>query len=187
MRRGWAASGVGLAVWLGGALACVEAHVAVFPAESPPAVVQRYALLIPTEKTSPTTRVEIQFPDLLRVSEIEAVPGWRSVAQRDREGRIVGASWEGGQVPPGHFLAVGVLARNPDTPGEMAWKLIQTHQDGSEIHWIGPSSAEFPAAVTAIHRPRDGRGLTSILAGAALIGALLAMIIALLAWRRAAR
>ena len=187
MRPAWTASAVALAVWLGVALSRVDAHVAVFPTEGAPAVVQRYALLIPTEKASPTTRVEIQFPDGLRVTEIEAVSGWRSTAQRDREGRIVGASWEGGQVPPGHFLAVGVLARNPDTPGEMAWKLIQTHQDGSEIHWIGPSSAEFPAAVTAIHRPGDGRGLTSILAGAALIGALLAVVVVLLAWRRAAR
>ena len=187
MRRGWAASAVGLAVWLGAALACVDAHVAVFPAEGPPAVVQRYALVIPTEKTSPTTRVEIQFPPGLRVSEIEAVPGWRSVAQRDREGRIVGASWEGGQVPPGHFLAVGVLARNPDAPGEIAWKLIQTHQDGTEIHWIGPPSAEFPAAVTAIRRSGDAPGLTSILASAALIGAVIAVVVALLAWRRRAR
>ena len=187
MRPGWAASAVALAVWLGGALSRVDAHVVVFPAEGPPSVVQRYALLIPTEKASPTTRVEIQFPDRLRVSEIEVVSGWRSTAQRDREGRIVGASWEGGQVPPGHFFAVGVLARNPDAPGEMAWKLIQTYQDGSEIHWIGPPSAEFPAAVTAIRRSGDTAGLTSILAGAALIGALVAVALALLAWRRAAR
>jgi uncharacterized protein YcnI len=187
VRPGWAASAVALAVWLAGALSLVDAHVVVFPAEGPTAVVQRYALLIPTEKASPTTRVEIQFPESLRVTEIEAVSGWRSTAQRDREGRIVGASWEGGLVPPGQFLAVGVLARNPDAPGEIAWKLIQTHQDGSEIHWIGPPSAEFPAAVTAIRRAGNAPGLTSILAGAALIGALVAVVVALLAWRRAAR
>ena len=187
MRPGWAASAVALAVWLGGVPSRVDAHVAVFPAESQPAIVQRYTLLIPTEKASPMTRVEIQLPDVLWVSEIEAVSGWRSTAQRDREGRIVGARWEGGQVPPGHFLAVGVLGRNPDAPGEMAWKLIQTHQDGSEIHWIGPPSAEFPAAVTAIRRAGDAAGLASVLAGAALIGALLAVAVAVLAWRRTAR
>ena len=187
MRSGWAASAVAAAIWLGGALSRVEAHVFVFPAEGAPAVVQRYALLIPTEKAIPTTRIEIKFPDGLRVSEIEVVSGWRSTVQRDREGRIVGAIWEGGVLPPGHFVAVGLLARNPDAPGEMAWKLIQTHQDGSEIHWIGPPSAEFPAAVTAIRRPGDQLGPTAMLAGAALIGALLAVALALSAWRRAAR
>jgi uncharacterized protein YcnI len=183
---GWAASAVALAVWLGGALSRADAHVVVVPAEGPPSVVQRYALLIPTEKASPTTRIEIQFPAGLRVSEIEAVSGWRSTAQRDRAGRIVGAIWEGGQLPAGHFLAVGVLARNPDAPGEMLWKLIQTHQDGSEIHWIGPPSAEFPAAVTVVRRLGEPIGLTTILAGVALIGALLAVAVALLSWRRAA-
>jgi len=187
VRSGWAASALAVAIGLGGALSRVEAHVFVFPAEGPPAVVQRYALLIPTEKAIPTTRIEIQFPAGLRVSEIEAVSGWRSTVQRDREGRIVGAIWEGGLLPSGHFLAIGLLARNPDAPGEMAWKLIQTHQDGSEIHWIGPPSAEFPAAVTAVRRSGDAPGLTAILAGAALIGALLAVAVALLAWRRAAR
>ncbi len=187
MHSGWAASAVAVAVWLGGALSTSEAHVFVFPAEAPPAVVQRYALVIPTERAVPTTRIEIQFPDGLRISEIEAVSGWRSSVQRDREGRIVGAIWEGGLLPPGHFLAVSILARNPEAPGEIAWKLIQTHQDGSEIHWIGPPSAEFPAAVIAIRRSGDVRGFAAILAGAALIGALVAAAVALLAWRRAAR
>ena len=187
VRARWAGCAVAVGVWLGASLPLTYAHVTVSPAESSPGLVQRYGLLVPTEKAIPTIRVEVQFPPALRVTEIESVPGWRSTTQRDRAGRVVGAVWEGGLVPPGHFFELGVLGRNPETSGELPWKLIQTYQDGSEIHWIGQPSAEYPAAVTLVRQPNPSIGGAAILAGATLIVALVATTIALLAWRRAAR
>lgn len=111
---------------------------------------QRYCIRVPSEKSIPTMRLELQFPEALEVTAIEPPPGWRAHAQKDRAGRISGALWEGGEIAPRHSLHFGVLARNPDREMTLRWKAIQTYQDGSEVHWVGPARAQFPAAVTRI-------------------------------------
>jgi hypothetical protein len=77
-------------------------------------------------------------------------PGWRGTTHKDRSGRIVSANWEGGSILPKQYQEFGVLARNPATQTTLAWKAIQTYQDASEVHWIGPPRAQFPAALTRV-------------------------------------
>jgi uncharacterized protein YcnI len=132
----------------------VVAHVTVTPADAPATTVQRYCIRVPSEKSIPTTALEIQFPDALEITETDAPPGWRVTAAKGRQGRIVGATWHGGRILPKQFLEFGVLARNPAAPAELTWKAIQTYQDGSEVHWIGPPRAQFPAAVTRVRAQR---------------------------------
>jgi uncharacterized protein YcnI len=132
----------------------VVAHITVTPAEAPPATEQRYCIRVPSEKSIPTTALEIQFPDGLEITETDAPPGWRVTAAKGRHGRIIGATWQGGSIPPRQFLEFGVLARNPAAAAELTWKAIQTYQDGSEVHWIGPPRAQFPAAVTRVRAQR---------------------------------
>lgn len=175
----------GLVLTLSGSLAF--AHVDVVPEESLSGTTVRYGIRVPSEKDSPTIRVEVQFPNGLRVGELEAVPGWRVSAQKDAGGGVVGAIWEGGNIPPGQFVEFGVLARNPDGPTELAWKVIQTYQDGSEVQWIGPPGAQFEAAVTRVHSPGAGIGTAEILAGVSLLISVAAAVAAGLAWRRAVR
>lgn len=161
------------------------AHVTVVPTEAPPGAFQRYNLRVPSEKSIPTTRIEVQFPDALRVRETEALPGWRGTARKDQQGRILSAIWESGSIPPGQFAEFGVLARNPDVQTELTWKAIQTYQDGSEVHWIGPPGAQFPAAVTQVHAAGGAPAMGErLLLWAALILALIALLVACLAWRR---
>jgi uncharacterized protein YcnI len=126
------------------------AHVTVVPAEAPAGAVQRYCIRVPSEKSVPTVALEVQFPDNLEVTAIEAPPGWRGTAHNGRSGRIVSASWEGGSISPKRYLEFGVLARNPAAPTTLSWKAIQTYQDKSEVHWIGPPRAQFPAALTRV-------------------------------------
>jgi uncharacterized protein YcnI len=163
------------------------AHVIVVPAEAPPAVVQRYSLLVPSEKSIPTTRVEVQFPDGLQVAEVEAIPGWRATTHKDREGRILSAIWDGGSIPPGQFTEFGVVARNPEAQAELTWKAIQTYQDGSEVQWIGPPGARFAGAVTRVRAPGGAPAPAERLSWAAVILALAALVVAGLGWRRAAK
>lgn len=126
------------------------AHVTVAPAEAPAGIVQRYCIRVPSEKSVPTVGLEVQFPNNLEVTAIEVPPNWRGTAHKDRSGHIVSASWEGGSILPKQYLEFGVLARNPTVQTTLAWKAIQTYQDASEVHWIGPPRAQFPAALTRV-------------------------------------
>lgn len=173
-------------VILASAVRPAPGHISVAPGDAPPGVVQRYSLLVPGEKSIPTTRIEVQFPDGLQVTEVEAVPGWRATTQKGREGRILSAVWEGGSIPPGQFVEFGLLARTPDASGPLTWKVIQTYRDRSEQHWIGSPGAEFPAPVTQI-RQAGGTPSPDRLAPVALGVALAALLGAAVAFWRVAR
>ena len=127
-----------------------SAHVTVTPKEAPPGAAQRYCLRVPSEKSVPTIGVEAEFPAKLEVTGIEAPAGWTGTTRKDRQGRIVSASWSGGSIPPGHALEFGVMARNPAAATTLTWKAIQKYKDASEVHWIGSSQAQYPAAVTQV-------------------------------------
>jgi uncharacterized protein YcnI len=105
---------------------------------------------VPSEKLIATTGVEVQLPESIEVTQLESPVGWHATAQKDRRGRTASALWQGGSIPPRQFMEFGVVARNPAAEVELAWKAIQTYADGSEVHWIGPSRAQFPAAVTSV-------------------------------------
>jgi uncharacterized protein YcnI len=180
-RRARAALCAGL--WLAATAGLAEAHVSVSPAETPVGITQRYGLLVPGEKPIPMTRVEVQFPAELRVAEVEPLPGWRAATQADLTGHVVGVVGDGGLIPYERSVEFGVRARNPERPTDLAWKFIQTYQDGSEVHWTGPPGSGFPATITRVGR-RDGAiGAPMILAALAVVAALVG---AVLAWRRRA-
>lgn len=134
------------------------AHVTVTPKEASPGATQRYCIRVPSEKSIPTIGLEVEFPANLEVSAVETPLGWKGTTRKDRQGRIVSASWDGGSIPPRQALEFGVIANNPERPATLMWKAIQKYNDGSEIHWIGSSQAQFPAAVTQV---RDKRSRTS--------------------------
>ena len=136
------------------------AHVTVMPKEAPPGTTQRYCLRVPSEKAIPTIGVEAEFPMKLEVTAVEAPTGWSGTTRKDRQGRIVSATFEGGSIPPGHALEFGVIARNPDAATTLVWKAIQKYKDASEVHWIGGAQAQFPAATTQV-RPRHSRSTTT--------------------------
>jgi uncharacterized protein YcnI len=143
----------------------------------------RYGIRVPSEKPIPTVRVEVQFPSSLRVTDLESVAGWRVSAQTDPTGRLIDAVWDGGSIPPNQFAEFGLRGRNPDAETELRWSVIQTYQDGSEVQWNGPPSAESPAATTRVVS-RTVASWGDILGAIALAVALFAVGIAGLGWRR---
>ncbi len=166
----------------------VLAHVTVSPVESAPQAFQRYTLVVPGEKPLATTRLEVEFPQGLRVRETEALIGWRTTVRKDAKGDIASATWEGGSIPSRQFAEFGVIARNPDAETELSWKAIQTYQDGSEVHWIGARGSQFPAALTKVRAPAASLGPGErVPLWAALLLAFVALLVAGLAWRRAAK
>jgi uncharacterized protein YcnI len=162
-----------------------SAHPVVQPVESPGGTTERYTIALPSEKPLATVRLEVQFPRGLVVTELETPAGWRVMPEKGGRGQILGATWEGGSIPAGQFATFGVLAQNPNETIELVWSIIQTYEDGSEVQWIGPEGAQFPATRTRIQGAAPP-GPTEVLAVAALVTAAAGVILGGFAWRRGA-
>ncbi|MCA1644832.1 MAG: DUF1775 domain-containing protein [Chloroflexi bacterium] len=160
----------------------VLAHVEVVPAESGAGETQRYGIRVPSEKPVATIRVEVQFPSTVRVLDFENSAGWQLTFQTDAAGRPVDALWTDGSIAPNQFAEFGLRVRNPDSEADLQWTVIQTYQDGTEVQWVGPPAAEFPAATSRIRR-REVLAWPEVGAGVALVLSIVASIISVLAWR----
>jgi uncharacterized protein YcnI len=127
----------------------VYAHVVVVPAESEAGGWERYSVLVPTEKESATTRVEVRLPNGMDVIAVEAKPGW--------QGRYdpfpVGAarvSWEGGRIASDEFVSFEFLAWNPKAPTVVQWQATQWYEDGSSDRWGAPGTDADHASRTTL-------------------------------------
>jgi len=134
----------------------VWAHATVHPSVAPPGAWQRYLLRVPTEKDVATLRVEITFPEEVRVVSLAEVPGWSIETRLGDDGRIVGAVWTG-RLPPGRFVELPFVAVNPDEERTIEWPVAQVYADGERVEWTGPGGSPTPASVTRIEEA-DGGG-----------------------------
>jgi YD repeat-containing protein len=173
---------------IGGALllpAAARGHAVVHPAAAPPGAYQRYVLTVPTERDVPTTRIEIRFPEAVRVVSFSDVPGWTLEVVRDDAGRVVGAIWTG-TLPPERFVELPFVAVNPDEEATLAWPVTQTYAGGEVVEWAGPEESDTPVSVTRV-RGDGGLPVATGLAAGALLLAILALGLALRPARPAPR
>src|SRR5690348_4295419 len=87
------------------------AHATVSPGASRPGAYERYVLRVPNESDNATVRIEITFPDAVRVISFLEVPGWQLKATMDSTGRAVSAVWTG-MLPPERFVELPFVAVN---------------------------------------------------------------------------
>jgi uncharacterized protein YcnI len=127
-----------------------HAHVSVWPRESAAGTNELYTVRVPNEKDIPTVQVRVEFPPDVRVSRFVAVPGWQRQVEKDANGRISAVTWSGGQIAADEVGLFPLQGLNSPTPGEVAWKAIQTYADGSVVEWVGPRGASDPAAFTQV-------------------------------------
>jgi YD repeat-containing protein len=157
------------------------AHAVVFPRTSPPGAYEKYVLRVPNEKdTSVTTRVEIQFPAVVRVISFTDVAGWQLQVRRDSTGRITAAVWTGA-LPPERFVEFPFVAVNPREAARLVWPVYQTYSDGDRVGWVGPENSDEPASVTTIRAtPVDGGpAWMRYVSAAALVLALVSLAVSL--------
>lgn len=124
-----------------------EAHVVVTPDASDAGGWERYAVLVPTEKASPTVRVAVRLPAGMEVIAVEAKPGW--------EGRYepfpLGAArieWTGGRIPSGSFVSFEFLAWNPPGAKPIKWDATQWYEDGTQENWGGAANPDHGSTTT---------------------------------------
>ena len=125
------------------------AHAVVYPKKSASGAYERYVLRVPNEKTVATTRVEIHFPDGVRITAFEDVPGWQLQILTDSAKRIVGAVWTG-TLAPQRFVEFPFMAANPKTATQLIWPVYQTYTGIERVDWTGEKGSRTPASVTTI-------------------------------------
>jgi uncharacterized protein YcnI len=134
-----------------------DAHVVVLPDQSDAAGWERYVVLVPTEKESPTVRVEVRLPNGLDMIAVESKPGWEG----HYEPFPVGASrveWKGGRIPSGTFVSFEFLAWNPPAPRVIEWQATQWYEDGSSDRWGGGGPDDHHSSRTTLKPSTEAKG-----------------------------
>ena len=145
----------GLLVLLGTLIApsIVFAHAVVYPKTSTPGAYEKYVLRVPNERDVSTIRVEIKFPEGLRVVSFEEVPGWKLQVLSDSVQRVTGAVWTG-VLPKERFVEFPFVAVNPkDSSTTLTWPTYQTYEGGERVEWTGPDSSFTPVSSTLVSNP----------------------------------
>jgi uncharacterized protein YcnI len=130
----------------------VFAHAVVFPKASTPGAYEKYVLRVPNERDIPTHKVEIRFPEGLRVVSFGEVPGWKLQVLTDSVQNITGAIWTG-VLPKERFVEFPFFAVNPKDSTTLTWPTYQTYEGGERVEWTGPDSSYTPVSSTVVSNP----------------------------------
>ena len=146
----WAAVAAALVMTIGTAYG----HVTVQPRQSTTGATEKYTLRVPTEKFSPTVRVEVEFPANLNVSSFEQKSGWKIEEKKDASGKLISVVLTG-SIPTGESAAFSFTARNPSAEGKLFFKAIQIYEDGTKSEWTGAEGSRTPAPAVELKKPNQ--------------------------------
>jgi uncharacterized protein YcnI len=137
-----------------------SAHMVVMPERSEAGGWERYTILVPTEKPSPTVRVEVRLPAGMDVIAVESKAGWTGTYEPFPIGESK-VAWKGGRIPTGEFLSFEFLAWNPPAPRVVTWEATQWHEDGTSERWTGDHASTTTLKAgsggqRSMHRHREG-------------------------------
>jgi len=128
------------------------AHAVVFPKTSTPGAYEKYVLRVPNERAVPTLKVELHFPQGLRVVSFGDVAGWKLQVLTDSAQRVTGAVWTG-VLPKERFVEFPFVAVNPKDSTSLSWPTYQTYEGGERVEWTGPDSSKTPVSSTIVSNP----------------------------------
>jgi uncharacterized protein YcnI len=135
------------------------AHVQVIPTEAAPGDAVMFQVLVPGETEARTVEVAVQIPQGVLPFSFEDTPGWERQMEMADDGSIETVRWTGRLAVDG-FVRFAFLAATPEQEGDIAWRAVQTYDNGEEAAWVGEPESDNPAAVTAISEsaPRQNAG-----------------------------
>jgi uncharacterized protein YcnI len=137
---------MGLVLVLG---ARASAHVMVLPTTSTVAGVERYTLIVPTEGSSATVRVELRVPLGVEIAALEAKPGWEGSNQPFPIGAAT-VTWSGGRIPPDTMVSFDFLVLNPPSAHVLTWNATQWYEDGTSDRWGEGAPSDHEASTTTL-------------------------------------
>ena len=137
-----------IALFLMLSLAALDAHVTVWPRESPTGAGERYTVRVPTEGQVATTGVELEVPADVMVTGILVGSGYTYETRREGD-RIVAITWKQ-DIKPAEVAEFVFFARNPKSGQQIMWKARQRFADGTSADWVGVEGDRRPASVTRL-------------------------------------
>jgi uncharacterized protein YcnI len=128
--------------------AAAYAHVSIAPNQSMAGATEKYVVRVPTEGKVATVAAELDVPEGV-VVEVVAMPnGWKYETKKQGD-RIVGIVWTV-NIPPGEFLELAFVARNPRDKTELVWGLRQRFADGTVTDFTKGPNGIRPTAMTKL-------------------------------------
>ena len=122
--------------------AVAEAHVIVLPRESKTGAPETYTMRVPTESRFATTSIELEVPEGVTITAIEAMEGARSETKKNGD-RIVAMTWTT-EIKPGDFRQFKFTATNPKDGAQITWKAHQHFADGTTSEWTPATTLTAP-------------------------------------------
>ena len=134
--------------------AFAHAHVSITPRASTHGATEKYTVRIPSEGKVATVAAEMDVPEGVIVEVLQSPVGWKHEVKR-ADDRIVSVIWHV-NVPPGEFVDVAFVARNPRQGARIVWGLRQRFADGTSENWtVDQKGQTRPTAVTQLSAPRQ--------------------------------
>ena len=146
------------------------AHVVPAPAFVPSGSSESVTFSGPNERDAPMTAFALTVPQGLEIAHAHEVAGW----DESIDGPT--ATWLGGPLAPNAEIGFGITLEADVEPGVVELQAVQRYRDGSDVSW--------PVALTitpADESPSQNLALAGVVW---LIGVLLVVAVAMLAWRR---
>ena len=157
----------GLALFFAGT---ASAHVIAMPTYVASGSSQAIVFSGPNERKRPMTSFAVTVPAGLEIAHTHPVDGWTEESSPTR------ATWTGGSLAPRADIPFRVTLKATADPGVLQVKAEQGYADGGIVSW--------PIALTVLP-PKASPSQNLALAGVVgLIGVLLVVAVAMLAWRR---
>lgn len=121
------------------------AHISVSPDRAVLRESTEFTITVPAEGGLTTDTVRVFFPPQVAVYAVADAPGWTTRILRKPDGRLRGAEWAGGSIPPDQYATFTVLG-TPFEEGTSVWRSEQGLTNGQVKKWTGPPETGDEAA-----------------------------------------
>jgi SAM-dependent methyltransferase len=101
-----------------------SAHISVSPDEAVLRESTEFTITVPAEGGLTTNAVRVFFPSQVSVYAVADAPGWTTRVLKKPDGRLRGAEWTGGLIPPNQYATFTVLG-TPFEEGTSVWRSEQ--------------------------------------------------------------
>ena len=138
-----------------------SAHVVVYPKETTQGTYEKFTVRVPSEKATPTIKVEVLIPAEVTISRFEPMTGWKYELTKDATDKITSVIWTatGDGLSSTEFGDFNMQGKVGDTATLIAWKAHQTYKDGTVVDWVGAADSENPASVTTVKAKAAGAAM----------------------------
>jgi uncharacterized protein YcnI len=170
---GWSSLAISVCSALVGALlwaASAAAHVVAMPGYLASGSAESITFDAPNERDDPMTAFSVTVPDGLEIEHAHVVDGWNEQVEGST------ATWTGGSLAPRDTADFGMTLKADRDPGIIELQAEQRYPDGGVVTW----PVDF-TITPAAESPSQNLALAGVVG---LIGVLVVVAVAMLAWRR---